>query len=503
MKAEVRNFAAPRTEFQRPTALVPLALLAISVPSGIWWFFSQLRGGSSESVTFDATVGCFVILAMAYLSLHGLQKMAWTSIPVLVTFEALVAFVVFPEWQFITGADSLDGSYNLAMFLVLVAFAAFWLGSLVLMKESGLRYAPSFGYTPSRVLFFSVMLLVLGIMGNALLWRLGLFGYTTDPGLRTSFSGVLPWIAFVANLLSYALVVSAIEVLGKPSADRAMTVIFWLSILISVGLGALSGMKSQVVTPIITVILVYGICKRRIPRTAILLPVFFILIVYPFVEAFRGNLNVGYSAQFNTVNGLQQTLVKSFDDAFLSFGSRSATARNENIGAATSRLSYLSYVRDVSSLPVPSMLQGDEKLWMAPFYPLVPRFLWKSKPILNKGVRLSVLLGHPSSSSSAPTPIGDLYSVYGTWGVAIGMLIWGACVQIYMNWVGGRSTDEKGLFIYVIMLSQLLNLEDDFTGLIAGTVQLGILVVITAYLIYGRSPTAAENTNRLPYSPQV
>jgi hypothetical protein len=502
MKAELQQFGTPQSVGQRSFPLGTLTLLLLGVPLGLWWFYSQLAGGSSEFARFEWMAACFLILAMAYLGLHGVGKMAWTSLPVLLTFEALAGFVVVPVWQFATGADSLDGSYDLAMFLVLVAFAAFWLGSILLMKESGVRFAPTVSYTSSRVLMASSVMLVLGVVGNVVLWRIGLFGYTGDATARASYSGVLAWITFMCDLLKYAVVVSAIEVFGKRSPGRAIKVVFWLSLLFAVGFGVLSGMKSGPLYPLADVALIYAIIRRRIPRTAFLLPLLLVVFIYPFTSAFRDNLNSGYSAQFNTLGGMEATLTKSFDDAFLSFGATSRGAANQNLQDATSRVSYLTYVRDVSSLPVPSMLHGDEKLWMAPLYPLVPRFLWKSKPVLNEGHRLSILLGHGSTNSSAPTPIGDLYSLYGAWGVAFGMFIWGVFVQLCMNWVGSKPASERMLFVYVFMLGPLLNLENDFTGMIAAAVQMAILVLVASYVIYGARSASTKLPDRR-YSSQA
>jgi len=135
------------------------------------------------------------------------------------------------------------------------------------------------------------------------------------------------------------------------------------------------------------------------------------------------------------------------------------------------------------------MLEGDEKVWLAPVYPLVPRFLWKGKPVLNKGQRLTSLLGGGNESSAALTPIGDLYSMYGTYGIVVGMLVWGVFLQLYMNWISRKSTSEKSFFVYISMLPILLNLESGVVGIVAGTVQVGIGVLLTAYVIYGRSVT--------------
>ena len=245
-------------------------------------------------------------------------------------------------------------------------------------------------------------------------------------------------------------------------------------------------MKSGLLLPLLYLVLIYGFTNRRLPRSALLLPVLLVVFVYPFVGAYRDNLNNGYRSQVNTVGGLKAVVQKSFDDAFLGFGSRSTGAVGGQADTAMTRLNYLSDVRDVIGLPAPSLLNGDEKVWLAPIYPLVPRLLWKDKPVLDKGGRLAKALGAKGVTSDALTPIADLYSLHGIYGVVIGMFVYGLCLQQYMNWVGSRLS-EREFFIYASMLLSLLDFESDFVGLVAGLVHNAILVLITSYVIYGRS----------------
>ena len=479
-----------KADIQKPIKLnagssgwVPLGMLAFGLPCGIW-SFSALLGGGSQSLALDAAAGWFVLLAIGYLGLHGLKGLAWCSVPVLLTFRALMEFICVPAWRFAAGDDLVDSTYVHAMFLTLIGFAAFWIASLVFMKETGLRFVPRARNTSSRVAFVSAAMLGLGLGGNLVMWRSGLFSYTADAGLRESSFAIIQWLTFLGNLLNAALVVSAIEVFGKPSTDSFIKIVFWLSLTFSIGFGAISGMKSELLKPFLCLVLAYGITKGRIPRVGLLLPLLLVLI-YPFVVAYRSNLNDGYRTQVNTVEGQEVVLEKSFDDVVLSRASTSEEA-GKSFDQATDRLSLLTYVHDIIGLPDPSLLNGDEKIWLAPLYPLVPRMLWKDKPVLDKGSRLSVALGRPSTTSSAVTPVGDLYSMYGPYGVAAGMFVYGLCLQLYMNWAGGDRA-EKGLFIYISMLMPLINLEEDTVSLIAGVIQLGAVAVLTSYVIYGRS----------------
>lgn len=484
MRADIRKPIDLGTNRDGTYGWVPLAMLAIGVPWGIWSFCTLINGGS-QTVAFGAATGWFVLLAIGYLGLHGRSGAAWWSVPALLTIRALVEFIGTPVWRFASGDDSLDPVYVHAMFLTVIGFTAFWVGSLAFMTETRLRFVPEVRDRSSRVALVSAAMLGLGFGAYVVMWKFGLLAYMADAAVRESSLGALQWLGTCANLLKGALVVTAIEVFGERPTEPLIKTVFWLSVVFSIGFGVMSGMKSEMLTPIVILVVVYSITKGRIPRAAFLLPVI-LLMIYPFVNAYRDNLNNGYRAQASSVGGLGALLEKSFEDVVAAPFSTNERAGN-SVDQASSRLSLLTSLHDIVGLPYPSLLNGDEKVWLAPIYPLVPRFLWKGKPVLNKGQRTSQALGRPSTTSSALTPIGDLYSLYGTYGVLAGMFIYGICLQIYMNRFGHGVFSEKALFFYISMLMPLINLEQDVVSLVSGAIQMALIMFVTSYFIYGRS----------------
>ena len=454
------------------------ALLVASVPCAL-----LLCGGNSYLISFCAAAGCFFVLGLGYLGVHGLRGMAWCSVPVLLTVRALTEFLGIPAWQLATGNDGLDSLYVRAMFLTSIGFAAFWLGSLAVKKEARLQFIPRTSVTPSRVTFISLAMLMLGFGAKLVLWQAGLLSYTADAETRESSLAFLQWLVFCANLLNGALLVSAIEVLGKQSRGWLIRIVFGSSIALSLVVGAISGMKEEFLKPILYLVLVYGITRGRIPRVVFFLPLLLVLI-YPFENAYRANLDMGYRSEIRTLDGLGTVLEKTFADVV-----EGSTSGSEIVGtgfeSSTGRLSLLTYLKDVVGLPDPSLLNGDDKIWLAPLYAVVPRFLWTDKPDLNKGGRFSVLLGGSETTASTVTPIGDLYAMYGTFWLAVGMLLYGICVQIYMN-RASRGHSERNIFVYLSMLLPLINLEATVVGIVSESVQLFVLLSITSYLIYGR-----------------
>jgi len=437
--------------------------------------------GDSDAAGFVIALGVFIALGIAYLGLHDLKGLGWASVPILITVEALTQFGIVPAWRFAIGAERVDGFYLKAITLVLFGFLAFWSASLFFSNRKHLRFTPATGQSRPRVIQAALAMTGIGAIAETMMWKMGIFAYLAAGDTRSATLPYMEWIVISSKLLTGALAVSAIERFGKHSRSAVVAAIFWISLVASIVYGLMSGMKAFVLEPVLVVILVYGMTKKRIPWQVILLPLL-LAVIYPFNIAYRHNLNQGYRSQVNTLGGLEDTAVKTVDDVLSGYALR---VSNAGLASSSNRLSLLSFFHDILVLPSPSLLNGDEKVWMAPLYPLIPRFLWKDKPVLDKGIRVSVALGRPDSTSSAETPVGDLYILGGSLGVVGGMLAFGSGLQLYMNWLARKEMTEKGLFIYLGMLAPLLNFENDVTGMIAATVQTALVIVIAAQVIYG------------------
>src|ERR1035438_41021 len=217
MSAAIQTPIKPVVNSRRTSKWVLLLLLVLGVPWGIWTVSVFLVGGDLQLVAVDAMMECVILLAISYLGLHGLRDVAWCSVPVLVTIDALLEFICIPAWRFATGDELVDSVYIQAMFLTLIGLTAFWIGSLAVKKEARLRYVPEARKTSNRVALMSVAMLVLGAGGKLVMWKVGLYSYIADRSLRESSLWFIQWLTFLGNLLNAALIVSAIEVLGKRS----------------------------------------------------------------------------------------------------------------------------------------------------------------------------------------------------------------------------------------------------------------------------------------------
>ncbi|MGH7968341.1 MAG: hypothetical protein ACREIC_06390, partial [Limisphaerales bacterium] len=138
------------------------------------------------------------------------------------------------------------------------------------------------------------------------------------------------------------------------------------------------------------------------------------------------------------------------------------------------------------------LLQGKERWWMLPYYPFIPRFVWPSKPVLDKGRRFSVATGSTDTSSMAITYPGDLYSLYGLPGIVVGMLLLGVVCQALTNTVACQ-LDKRRLFVYAAMFMSVSHLETDAFSYLTSLLKTFVMLSVAALVIYGLPRSATES----------
>lgn len=450
-----------------PVALISYLLLAIDL--------------GDDFLMFGIMAIVFLSLAGVFIVSNGSLNAQWCTAPSFMTLLAALQFVAVPFLRFIIGEDHIDAYYLRAMALLLLGYGVFWAVCLFLKKPYRFAFEPEFGDNVPRIHFVAIALFVVGTIANMVTWKLGILSYgASDVKSATGTSNVAALVE-VGRLLIVSMLISGIEVLGKHSRSAAMHVILGASFLLSLAFGLISGLKIAVLMPVFALALVVGITRRRLPRLLLVLPILFALL-QQFVNSYRANLNAGYGAQINTVSGLTSAIGKSVQDAIS--GNRTEVQYQSELDRFGSRLSELALFHSVLQLPSPDLLNGDETIWLAPVYPLIPRPLWKGKPSFNKGQRMSEALGYGINNSVNVPGVADLYVLGGTGGIVVGMLLWGLVLQLYMNNIDTGLT-ERGTLIYVALLFALTDIERDIVAMIGGAVEGALITLILSKIVYG------------------
>jgi hypothetical protein len=133
-----------------------------------------------------------------------------------------------------------------------------------------------------------------------------------------------------------------------------------------------------------------------------------------------------------------------------------------------------------------SETHGDERLWMIPYYPFVPRIIWSAKPILEQGTRFTDMLGWGTDSSTPVTYPADCYIYGGFPGVIGGMLLLGLFAQRCANSLNGVIS-KYHVLKYSVLLLLCLNIEVGVMEVWVGILKIIPVLFVIRLAAYGPS----------------
>ena len=253
----------------------------------------------------------------------------------------------------------------------------------------------------------------------------------------SSVSGYQQYLSDLSLFAPLAVCAAALQVYRErvPGARATLTVLF-LSELV---FGAAAGNKGTFIITILAVVIPMSVARYRLPRATILICIYiFLMIVIPYNEAYRdaarsGSATLSVSQAISAAPGiLHQTL----------------TDQNP-IKVVPNSVTYLMQrVREIDSpaiimqrTPGQIAYSSPAQLIEVPLLDMVPRAVWPGKPILATGYQFSQQYYELSATvytSSAITPIGDLYRHGGWIPVIAGMFLLGCGVRL-LDDVPGRT----------------------------------------------------------------
>ena len=117
---------------------------------------------------------------------------------------------------------------------------------------------------------------------------------------------------------------------------------------------------------------------------------------------------------------------------------------------------------------------------------IIPRFLWKDKPIDDLGnvfgKRYKILSETDKVTSWNMPTLNEFYSNFGTKGVIVGMFIMGFVIRLLMNFFPLKENNNYLLSIGFTLLYPLLFLENHLSLVIGASIQSFIFLIITTVI---------------------
>lgn len=421
--------------------------------------------------------------------------------PVFLTLFILVRFGLAPVASFLDPADldrNFDGHYGFllrALAYVIIGMLAFWTGCHMASRKasadgptSTLRL-PEQPHAGHSSLVWAGVIYAVVFAARLYLLHAHLYLYTASWKAYYTHLSSLQVLETVSTLGGVsALILVTIEKYLHPSAVPCR-LLFWGIFVSECGWGLASGMKSHALQPFITVAIVSSLIERRFKKGWVAVALLGLIVLYPFSNNYRRL--VQHAGGLTSATAVASASLKALSE----------TEHNQEGTSGWVQNGWLMSVRRADMLtsfglvlwlgPKTVLLQGKEHWWMVPYYPFIPRFIWHSKPILDKGRRFSVATGSTSTSSMAITYPGDLYATYGLPGIVLGMFLLGIVTQCLTNTITGI-VDKRHLFVYAAMFMPVIHLETDTFSYLTSLIKSFVILSVIALVIFGPHRRAAK-----------
>ena len=467
---------APTKSSQRDFLKVSLVFWGAALLTLLLWIYSpSISAGPAFFVGYILIllfIAAIQIVMVRYLREAEHQEYAWLHPPSLITVWTLLSFGLpgvvsfFLTNQMLLEFRAIGLDYQffiMGWLLITVGCMVIWTGYIV-----GFRFIRPFGFMTSLsrlqpnlpVTLIAYMFVLLARVLRISSTGIGYFNDRTGLGILEPFTQVLSLFEGL-SLLILAIVAQQVFAGRWPR-------FFLVLVAVSELVAAFSSGFSKPVLAIGIVILVIaifsGMNRKQLLSYAAVLAVIGILVI-PISEELR--INFGSYDNKSPLATLAATR-SAFASTWGAGLRRGATIAGDK---AAARNVGISYHPGIIMMKTPSEVPylGLDEMALIPTY-FIPRFLWRSKPELSKGIWFSIVYMHQPAdtrTSGGVTIFGESY-LYAGWFSAVGLLFLFGVLLAAIS----RNTFIVGLVaLYAALIPTLADVDSGVVPKFIGLIQ--------------------------------
>ena len=243
--------------------------------------------------------------------------------------------------------------------------------------------------------------------------------------------------------------------------DTIFNVNFLYFAFIQFGYGLLSGMKENVIGPLVIILIPYIMGGYKLSKQRIIIVVLCILVIYPINNSYRVILNA--SPDVTKIEAIGLAVIKLGDTRF----EESLQSGGDSYVSRLSLFPYLVY--SVENEAKWTYYKNLTRYIYLPVAWILPRFIIPSKPTSGIGAILNMKVNGNDTSSITPTTYGWAYFEGGYFYVFILFLFFGLIISFFQNYLSVNTL--LGILLYVMILLTLLKVEEDIYFIVAQILQ--------------------------------
>lgn len=293
---------------------------------------------------------------------------------------------------------------------------------------------------------------------------LDIYGFSQSPEKLSASVGIAYILLSFTELTSLLLLVISFAYF-RNTKNFNYKFTFLIILVVEIGFGILSGIKSAVVMPIVLSFIMYYLVNNKFHKGFIISAFALIIVAYVIIEPFRQIRTRDATFQSSPTN-----IVNTMVDAYYLNKSRkvvygtddiliSIISRNAYLLAASKSIQY----KDERGLG-PNDPDFLEKIYTLPLQAFIPRLIWANKPVEDFGKWYSVIVwGSTSTTSVAMTPFGFLYFAGGFAFIVMGFFLIGILQKtLWQFYLAGGGQ----LLVFLAMLNTVVLIDSSFNGML-------------------------------------
>jgi hypothetical protein len=319
----------------------------------------------------------------------------------------------------------------------------------------------------------------------------GLLGYVGDVqsavATSSSYQQALSLLGLCAPL---AVAAAAMRVYRERASGARVTLI--VLFLAEIAFGVAAGGKQSFIITTLAVAIPFTTARHRLHKGFLALAaLIFLLVIVPYNQAYRSaartpSRTLSASEAVDAAPGILRQTVTNGDIA---------EALSSSAGFILSRIREIDGPAIIMQrTPAQIGFLNPVQLAVAPVVDLIPRAVWPGKPILDSGYKFSqdyYELPPTIYTSSAITPVGDLYRHGGWIPVIAGMFLLG-CAARFLDDVLDVVGNPHAQFLFLLLFPGLVKQEEDWSGLLASLPGLLLIWLLASYLTFRRRVRPAQ-----------
>jgi hypothetical protein len=458
--------------------IVPVLVFLLAVQAGITFFW-----GAAQPVVLLLMLTSLIVLASGLLgdeSGHFDFRQPWS---LLLVFH--IPFWVVGSWSFALDETQWSGlmlgahgQINHALLLLSLGFTCIAIGYRI-----GLRVGPETSLHSKPQDWDFSRLLILGVVGYCACWYIRVSYYRSVlvlPFFEVLSSDPISTLARAASTtLPNFLLVCAWTVAYRQRTNRNLYLLCLFLTLCEVFWGLLYGvMKSLIFLPVFLPVLPYMVMRNKVPWLRItLVAVILIGVAYPYVDAVR--------EEYFQQNGPRRS--DAIKQALEAGGRVLAPQRESVVGYSQQvigRVSGLWSLCQALQMEVDGGLDIHGEFYRRSLVGLVPRFLWKNKPIIHEGGYFSAYIGGHRGldsvdlstvpTSVAPTLFGSFFWNLGWWAVVFSSLALGIFSGAVYRWAMANHLGHPSTVLYYIAILKCMETTENEVAHFLGSLVWGL-----------------------------